>query len=190
MDHEPLFDVSVGTPDEVREVGVSAYKEEAETVMGLESILVERDNGKPFSVSQYVCSHCGYRDDYAGEETKCHRCHKDLSLKSEKKTEKDISEEETKKIIDNQLVYRCPDCGRVFDKPALCCNGNFVFGRSKEDDPVEGYMCVDCRTVYSVPRRCCSGRMVRGDFYMNPSEDIITKASRAISKPVDIAHFA
>ncbi len=179
----PHFEYSVGTPDRVREVKISTKRAlEPETVLGLESVLILKDNGEPFKVQKFICSKCGLSTNYKDSDTTCEKCKKLLDKSNFKKRAKDIEEADVKGIIDNQVAYKCPTCGKVYDKPTLCCNKEFV----SNSDSTEGFMCPDCQTVYTHPIKCCSGRMVRGDFYQNPSLELMMKMRNAPLVPIEM----
>lgn len=161
-----------------------------ETIKGLTEELVSRDNGRSFGVSQLRCRNCGLKDDYTDNETTCRRC--GYLLDKSNRTAQDINPYETKKIIDNTLVYKCPVCKKTYDVPTHCCETKENMISQEEIDnakfkgrKLEGYYCTGCSKIYKKPIVCCKGSMMfKGDYYPDATIEEFKKVRNGLSVPV------
>ena len=129
-----------------------------ETIQGLEQIITETNNRKGYEIIDLVCKRCGEATSIKeGEAEVCSKC-KGKEFKQVGR----ISANKVAEIINRKLQYKCNTCGKVYDQPTQCCNGEYEVNGDKM---VWAYYCTGCKRVYSKQIECCAGHEMMEGYY-------------------------
>ena len=124
---------------------------------GLQEIVTEGGNRKGYVIYDYICTRCGEAvSAKKGDKVSCPGC-KSTTFKKVG----EVAADKVEKILNTKLQYKCNTCGKVYDQPTQCCNGEYEVGGDKM---VWAYYCTGCKRVYSQRVECCEAEMLEGYY--------------------------
>ena len=139
-------------------------------IKGLDPTIINEHKKAGYEIRTVICKWCGETDDLPANETKCRKCGHESFVDIERK----MSAKQTEDIINRKLVYKCPACNKMYDKPTLCCDNaesNAIAEKIKKNDKdkkIPGYYCTGCGTMYDHFIQCCDGfKMIEGYIFPN-----------------------
>lgn len=156
----------VTTVKNAKTVTVDASRTEDKRIVegGLEKQIVIEKKRKGYAILTLVCTRCGTTDNRAEtDKSPCHYC------KSTRFKTVDLMDAgKTEKVINTKTQFSCTKCGKVFDKPTVCCVANYLVSQYKDNAFHRGYRCTSCKRIYEQQVECCTaGRLQSGHFRLD-----------------------